>query len=369
MTGVVAGVGALLAATCLLLRLPRGSARGMAVALGATILAAGALLTGRVEIAAAAWLGAAVAVSGRDRPTDLRTAIGVLGDATAVAGLAALAIDTGNGELPWSGGPGPEPWTLALVAIGVGIRAVAVGMREPGLFILGCAVAANLARSAGAIEAPAWLAILAIPAAAVAWSEGALVGLPILAGALWGVDHPVASEAAAYLWIGAAVAASGVALAGAPAVGGHWPRALNDGPGGGATAGGLALIAAIPAAVGLLRVPVGEVPETVLVLISTLAVLAAGAAALGARRLRAEVVSPRTLGSLVAATALTLIFVFPAGYADVLDVPGRAGAVLPPILSPTRDALLEAGAFALIGTGLLSPLARPGRGGRGESAE
>lgn len=352
-TGAVAVIGAALAAVTLALRVPHRRDWTAVAGCGAVVAAAVAALADDVAVLAPAWMAAAVFVSARTRPTDVRTAAGVLGDALTAGSLVLVAIDTGEGALA-----APAPWAAALFAAGLCLRAGATGMREPGLLVLACAVGARL--SAGGLEgldAPGLVAFAAV-AAVLAWAEGPLAALPVLAVSVWGVGHPAATEAAIFLFAGAGVAAAGVAAAGAPAVGSRWGRAVTEGPPVGVTAAGLALLAAVPGAAGLLQVPLGRSPEGVVATGATLAVLGAAGSAAGGRRLRPEALSVRALATLAAAVLLALALLTPGGYAEALDAGTAHGSMVAAALERTRDGLVAAGAFAAVVTGLLLTVSR-----------
>lgn len=368
--------GAALAVACLLLRVPRRRTWGALVGVLAAALAALACLAGQIGVLALAWMAASVAVSGRDRlpsrsagplgPGEIRTAVGVLGDGIAVAAFAGLALDSGAGRLPWSGGPQVLPaWVPALVALGIATRSLASGMREPGLLVVASVIGARLsATGLEGLDAPALVALAPL-AAVVAWEEGTLVALPMLGGSLFGVGHPAALEAAALLFAGGAVAVTGVAFAGAPAVEGRWRLAVGEGPPGGVTAGGLTLLAAVPAAIGLLQVPLASTPEAAVAMAATLAVLGGAGAGAGARRLRSEAFSLRSLASVTAVCVLALGLLTPGGTASALDLAAPRGSVVAGALSGVRGGLVSAGAFAASLTALVFLASRPRRGAGG----
>lgn len=345
-------IGGLLAAGCLALRV-RGRSRWSSVA-GAA--AAGAALVAiaadEVVVFAAAWLTASVLVSARDRPTTLRTATGVLGDLLVVAALTALAVDARVHNLPWApAGPALAPWTVGMAGLGIAVRSVASGMREPGLLIVACTVGARIAGTADTADGSVLVAAAAV-AGGVAWAEGPLAGAPVLAVGMLGVGHATADVAAVVLFAGLVVAVAATELAGAPAVGSHWRPAAYAGPPGGVTAGALALAALVPAGIGAVHLPMEESPGAAVALVGTVGVLGAAAAAAGARRLRDQAVSARLGAAIAGGAALGAALVSPGLYADVLDMatPGLAPVVTS--LEATRGAVGGAAAFAVATTAL-----------------
>lgn len=345
-------VGGVLAAGCLTLRV-RAQRRWSAVAgLVAAVAALVASAADQVVVLAAAWLTASVLVSARDRPTTLRAASGVLGDLLVVGALVALAVDARAGDLPWApGGPALPPWTVGMAGLGVAIRSSASGMREPGLLILACAVAARIAGVADPADGSV-LVVLAVAAGAVAWAEGPLAGAPVLAAGMLGVGHATAGAAATVLLAGLVVAVAATEFAGAPAVGSQWRPTSYSGPPGGVTAGALALVALVPAGVSAFHVPVADSPAAAAALFGAVAVLGAAAAAAGVRRLREHAVSVRLGAAIAGGVVLSAALVSPGVYADVLDTGAdRLGPVVTSLES-TRGALGGAGVFAAVATAL-----------------
>lgn len=326
----------------------------------AAALAAVAVISEHVALFGACWLAASVLVSQGSRPTDLRQALGVLGDAVAVAALVAFTLDAGDGSLPWAGGAPPVPgWVLAGFVAGLSLRAAAGGVREPGLLALAAAVGMRMSVE-GALADPAALAAAGVLAALVAWTVGPVASVPVLAGGLWGVGGPAASEAAAFVFAGGVVAAFAAAFRvpsrpdPAPAFFERRTRRLAaEGAPGGVFGGIVALLAVTPGVLGLLRVPLGTEPEGAVALIAGLAVLAAGASAAGARRVPTDLPIMRVVGGVVAASVLTLAFLAPGTYADVLDlgIAGEPGLVS--ALDRTRAGMAGAAAFAAVTTGCL----------------
>lgn len=356
----VASIGAGLASMTLAFRIRDQDRRGWAwlADAAAVAAAAAACAAGEVAVLVPAWLGASVLVSGHERPNTLRAAVGVLGDAVAAAALVSAVIDTGEGAFPWTSNGAVAEWGPVLLGVGVAARAGVTGMREPGLLIVASVVALR-GLPPGPVGDASVLVALGPVAALVAWAEGPLAALPILGVSLFGVGDPVAGEAGTLVLAGAAVAIAGVTVAGAPAVGSRWRFQATEGPPGGVTAAGLALLALVPAVTGLVQVPLARAPEAAVALASTLAVVGAAASAAGARRLRSQAFSARFVGTVAAVAVLAAALVAPVDYAEVLDIGGAHGSVVAGALSKMRGGLLGAGALAAVLTGVLVLVSRP----------
>lgn len=303
----------------------------------AGLAAAAACVSGDVALLAPAWIAAGVLtrVGGRAGgavgPDDLRGALAVLGDGVAAAALVLVVVDGRADALPWEqGGPVLPDWAPALVALGVALRAAGAGLREPALLVVASVVATRMVVGGGWELDPGVVVTLAGLAGVLAWVDGPVAPIVLLALALGGVGDAGGSDAAVLIAAGAGLAAGAAGVARRPVP-------------------GLALLAVAPGVVALVRVPLAEAPEAAAVLAASLAIVGAAAVAAGSPRDR---VNPPSGAAALAATAaagalLTLAVLTPGAVLDALDAPAPPeGSTVVLAAERGRSALGGAAVFA-----------------------
>lgn len=341
---LLGGAGAVLAVAAAASRTSRelGQARllSAAVGLGAVVAVAAADATVAAVGFLIAGLAARVASSEGTAPV---AAWAFLGDAVVAAGLGAAALDVGDPTLPWVEGGAAPGWAVVVVAVGALIRLTATGMMRSPLVVAAAIIGVRLAGLPAAGEPTTWLVLAVGLAVVFAW-----VGRPTaaLAGLGWaGLGVADGAGAAAFLLAGAAVVAVTDVVSAdhrVEGLGRLWARLRSATPTPPRSmAGLLAALAAIPAGVGLVRVPYDESPEAVLLLLGLVVTLALVARA---------PLSDERVGALDGAVAALLVvpLLAPGWWADRLEITDVARGVTDALTS-TRTGTVAVAVALVVG--------------------
>lgn len=318
---LLAGAGAVLAGAAAAPRVAAEQGRerllSAAVGLGAVVVVVAADTTLATLGFLAGGLAARLACSEGTAPV---AAWSLLGDALVAAGLGAAALDVADPTLPWVEHGAAPGWVFVVVAAGALLRLTATGMARSPLVVAAAIVGVRLAGLPAAGEPTTWLVAAGGLAVVFAWIGRPTAALAALGWAALGVAG--GAGVAAFLLGGAAVVAVTDVVTADHRVEGPgraWARLRSAAPTPPGSIGGfLAALAAIPAAVGLARLPYDEVPEAILLLVGLVVTVA----------LVARVPPPdeRVIG-FAAAGLLFVPLLAPGWWADRLEIADAARGV------------------------------------------
>ncbi len=274
---LLAGAGAVLVVVAAAPRVAAEQGRERLLSAGVGLGAVVVVVAADTTLAAVGFLaGGLVARIACSEGTAPVAAWAFLGDALVAAGLGAAALDVADPTLPWVEHGAAPGWAFVVVAAGALLRLTATGMARSPLVVAAAIVGVRLAGLPAAGEPPTWLVAVVGLAVVFAWVGRPTAALATLGWAALGVAG--GGAAAAFLLGGTAVVAvTDVVIADhrVEGPGRAWARLRSAAPTPpGSMAGFLAALAAIPAAVGLARLPYDEVPEAVLLLLGVVVTVA-----------------------------------------------------------------------------------------------
>lgn len=340
---LLAAGGATLALAAAVPSVSRESGRRRALPVVVGLAAVAAVMAADTTTAAGAFLVAGLAAR-RSRPERdaVPAAWAFLGDALVAAGLGAAALDAGEAALPWIDADAAPNWALTVVVAGALLRLVTTGPEGTPLVVATAVVGVRLAGIPTTGEAPVWLVAVVGSAVAFAWAGRPGAALAGFGWAVLGIAD-AGGGAAAFLLAGAAVVvATGAGPGASEGRDGLSGRLRSGVPTPPPSTGVVAALAAVPAAVALVRVSYDDTPEAVPLLLGLVVVAALVA------RVPATALEP---AALPAAALLSVPLWAPGWWADRLGVPDLARGVTDALTSTRSGSLAVLAVVATIGLG------------------